>query len=194
MLHRRRYLESPQSRRTRWSIAVVAVCALASAPPLWAQPAGDLRQFSVALESLSEQVRPAVVQIFATGFTPGEGVVPSAAALLSRQQGSGSGVILGADGYVITNAHVIENASRIRVELALVETDADGPRSVLRPRGEVVGAQVVGIDQLTLGELLAAWTAHDLNHIVQISQVMARRYRDDVGVWRQYLGVMRTSV
>jgi len=103
----------------------------------------------MALESLSEQVRPAAAQIFATGFTPGEGVVPSAAALLSRQQGSGSGVILGADGYVITNAHVIENASRIRVELALVENDADGPRSVLRPRGEIVGAQVVDIDQET---------------------------------------------
>jgi uncharacterized damage-inducible protein DinB len=47
---------------------------------------------------------------------------------------------------------------------------------------------------VTLGELLAAWTAHDLNHIGQIAQVMARRYRDDVGVWRQYLGVMRESV
>jgi hypothetical protein len=29
---------------------------------------------------------------------------------------------------------------------------------------------------VTLGELLATWTAHDLNHIVQISRVMARRY------------------
>ena len=47
------------------------------------------------------------------------------------------------------------------------------------------------LGQVTLGELLATWTAHDLNHIVQISRVMARRYRDDVGVWRQYLGVMR---
>jgi hypothetical protein len=42
---------------------------------------------------------------------------------------------------------------------------------------------------VTLGELLATWTAHDLNHIVQIARVMARRYRDEVGVWRQYLGV-----
>ena len=42
---------------------------------------------------------------------------------------------------------------------------------------------------VTLGELLATWIAHDLNHIVQIARVMARRYRDEVGVWRQYLGV-----
>ncbi len=150
MLHSRRHLDGPRSRCSRWPVAVVvAVCVLGSVRPLWAQPAADLRQFSVALESLSEQVRPAVVQIFATGVTPGEGVVPSIAALLSRQQGSGSGVILDADGYVITNAHVIENASRIRVELPLVEADADGPRSVLRPRGEVVGAQVVGVDRET---------------------------------------------
>ena len=47
---------------------------------------------------------------------------------------------------------------------------------------------------VTLGELLATWTADDLNHIVQISKVMARRYRDDVGVWRQCLGVMRKSI
>ena len=46
------------------------------------------------------------------------------------------------------------------------------------------------LGQVTLGELLATWTAHDLNHIVQIARVMARRYRDDVGVWREYLGVM----
>ena len=47
------------------------------------------------------------------------------------------------------------------------------------------------LGQVTLGELLATWTAHDLNHIVQISRVMAHRYRGHVGVWRQYLGVMR---
>lgn len=44
---------------------------------------------------------------------------------------------------------------------------------------------------VTLGQLLATWTAHDLNHIAQIAGVMARRYRDDVGVWRQYMAVMR---
>lgn len=47
------------------------------------------------------------------------------------------------------------------------------------------------LGEVTLGQLLAAWTAHDLNHIAQIAGVMARGYRDQVGVWRQYLGVMR---
>ena len=149
MLHSRSHRYSPVSRRPPWPALVGVLCVLSLARPLLAQPAGDLRQFSAALESLSEGVRPAVVQIFTTGLTPSEGVVPSASALLSRQQGSGSGVILDASGYVITNAHVIENATRIRVELPLVEADAGGPRSVLRPRGEVVGAQTVGVDRET---------------------------------------------
>lgn len=43
---------------------------------------------------------------------------------------------------------------------------------------------------VTLRQLLATWVAHDLGHIVQISRVMARQYRDAVGPWREYLSVM----
>ena len=116
---------------------------------LQAQPAGDLRGLSDALESLTSRVRPAVVQIFATGYTAGQGVVPSGGALLSRQQASGSGVILDPSGYVVTNAHVIANASRIQVELPLSGDDTAGSRSVLQPRSQIVAAQVVGVDHET---------------------------------------------
>jgi len=40
---------------------------------------------------------------------------------------------------------------------------------------------------VTLRQMLAAWTAHDLSHIGQIADSMARRYRDDVGPWRRFL-------
>ena len=43
---------------------------------------------------------------------------------------------------------------------------------------------------VTLRQLLATWVAHDLGHVVQVSRVMAKRYRDDVGPWRAYLSVM----
>lgn len=43
---------------------------------------------------------------------------------------------------------------------------------------------------VTLRELLATWVAHDLNHIAQISRVMATQYRAAVGPWRAYLGIM----
>lgn len=44
---------------------------------------------------------------------------------------------------------------------------------------------------VTLRQLLATWVAHDLGHMVQVSRVMARQYRDAVGPWSEYLSVMR---
>lgn len=47
---------------------------------------------------------------------------------------------------------------------------------------------------VTLGQLLASWVAHDLDHLVQISRVMAVQYRDSVGPWREYMRVLREKV
>ena len=41
--------------------------------------------------------------------------------------------------------------------------------------------------EVTLEQLVATWVAHDLTHIAQISEVLARRYRETVGPWRAYL-------
>ena len=43
---------------------------------------------------------------------------------------------------------------------------------------------------VTLKELLATWTAHDLGHIVQITRVMAKHYKREVGPWKKYLKVV----
>lgn len=43
---------------------------------------------------------------------------------------------------------------------------------------------------VTVRQMLATWTAHDLSHIGQIADSMARRYRDEVGPWRRYLPVL----
>lgn len=43
---------------------------------------------------------------------------------------------------------------------------------------------------VTLGELLATWAAHDLTHLHQISRILAYQYREAVGPWRKFLGVM----
>lgn len=45
----------------------------------------------------------------------------------------------------------------------------------------------------TLGELLATWAAHDLTHLHQISRIMAHQYREAVGPWGVYLGVMKCT-
>jgi hypothetical protein len=44
---------------------------------------------------------------------------------------------------------------------------------------------------VTVRQLLATWTAHDLSHILQVSRVMAKRYKQEVGPWAEYLSVMK---
>jgi hypothetical protein len=44
-----------------------------------------------------------------------------------------------------------------------------------------------------LSQLLATWAAHDLTHLHQISRVMAHQYREAVGPWIEYLGVMQCA-
>ncbi len=46
------------------------------------------------------------------------------------------------------------------------------------------------LGEVSVRELLAAWTAHDLGHIVQISRVMAKQYKTEVGPWAAYLKVV----
>jgi len=47
-----------------------------------------------------------------------------------------------------------------------------------------------GLGGVTLSELLAAWVVHDLTHVHQISRIMAYQYREAVGPWQAYLGVL----
>ncbi len=46
---------------------------------------------------------------------------------------------------------------------------------------------------VTLSALLATWAAHDLTHLHQISRVMAHQYREAVGPWSAYLGVLQCA-
>jgi serine protease Do len=89
---------------------------------------------------LAGRVRPAVVQIFSTGYaTPQESDGTSASSLLSAQRSTGSGVILDADGYIITNNHVVQGARRIQVRLSAA--------SRAEARESTVTAKLVGADR-----------------------------------------------
>lgn len=46
------------------------------------------------------------------------------------------------------------------------------------------------LGEVTLKELLSTWVVHDLGHISQITRVMAKQYRDEVGPWIEYLGIL----
>jgi hypothetical protein len=46
------------------------------------------------------------------------------------------------------------------------------------------------LGEVSLRQLLSTWVAHDLDHIVQVSRTMARRYAEEVGPWRAYLRII----
>ena len=68
----------------------------------------SLSQLSDSFESLAEHVSPSVVQIFSTGYSSGASPASAGTGLLTNQRSSGSGVILDPEGYIVTNAHVVE--------------------------------------------------------------------------------------
>jgi uncharacterized damage-inducible protein DinB len=45
--------------------------------------------------------------------------------------------------------------------------------------------------EVTLAQLLATWTVHDLDHIAQVSRIMAKQYKEAVGPWIEYLKVLK---
>jgi DinB superfamily len=46
---------------------------------------------------------------------------------------------------------------------------------------------------VTLSQLLSTWAVHDLTHLHQISRAMAHQYREAVGPWSKYLGVLQCA-
>ncbi len=127
-------------------LLVSVLASVATASPRGKQPETALAAYSQDLEDLARRVGPSVVQVFAQAYAPGSGTVSSRGQLLGIQRGSGSGVVLDPDGYIITNAHVVSGARRIQV--ALPQADGES-RSILRARGRLVGAQLVGVDRET---------------------------------------------
>jgi serine protease Do len=106
--------------------------------------ANPLRAMSLQFEQLAERVEPGIVQIFTRGLE-----LDKQELLLRPQRGSGSGLVVDKDGYIVTNAHVIGSARRVQVLLPLQAQLASQSRSVLKPHGKMVSAEVVGLDRET---------------------------------------------
>ena len=120
------------------------------------------------------------MQIVSTGYGRGDESQRGSASLLTRQRSTGSGVILSADGYIVTNNHVIQGARKIEVRLAAGPGNA---KEVVLP-AKLVGADrqtdlaVVKIDRTGLPQL----TFGDLKN-VRVGQVGDGEFRQVRSDW-----------
>jgi serine protease Do len=105
--------------------------------------AGGLNE---ALVRVTEKVTPAVAMVITEGYKQ-VADYPAGVTPFGIRRAAGSGVILTADGYIVTNAHVVAYASRIQVQLSANGTPVG--RSIVRPPGRALPARLVGLDAET---------------------------------------------
>ena len=98
-----------------------------------------LDDFSQTVQRLIRDVSPAVVDVVVQSFGGLENQSNGRANTVSHQTREATGVLISADGYVVTNAHVVLTAQRIQIRFG------DTPAGRRPP----VQAEIVGIDQET---------------------------------------------
>ena len=83
---------------------------------------------------------------------------------------------------------LLDDFARLRAEnlAALRALDLQPEQIALRGRHPALGT-------VTLSELLATWPVHDMTHLHQIARILAHQYRNSVGPWKKYLGVLHCS-
>jgi len=107
----------------------------------------SLEQLSTSMELLSKRGSPSVVQIFSTGYNMDTDRGHNNTSLSSRGSSSGSGIIIAADGWIVTNAHVVQGSRWIRVRLHQ-ETDLSESQSGRSPQA-LLEAKLVLADRDT---------------------------------------------
>jgi serine protease Do len=145
----RGFLRAPVLRFGR-SVVLLNCALLATAVSISAQspaPSKSVNSFDAAADTLVKRVSPSVVQIMVTAYAPVEGEgrgQGNAGLVVGRQEVSGSGFVIDADGYIITNAHVVSGAEKVQVVLPPITPDGS-LATALSARTDIVPARIVGV-------------------------------------------------
>lgn len=163
----------------RFSLLAVAVLSLASGAPAFAQVPKSVAEMKASFAPIVKRVTPSVVNVYAARVQKGVrnpllddpffrrffggdfGEAPDRV-----QRSTGSGVIVSSDGLVVTNEHVIENMTEVRVALSdkrefdaeIVLKDPKTDLAVLRLKGvkDLPEIQLGDSDALEVGDLVLA--------------------------------------
>jgi serine protease Do len=114
------------------------------------QPADPLASLNASIDRLIRRVAPSVVQILVTSYGPqADPERQNAGVTVGRQRVIGSGFVIDAGGYIMTNAHVVNGAERIQVVLPPAAPDRpdaiEAISTALSTRTTTLPAIVVGV-------------------------------------------------
>jgi len=126
-------------------LAVPDLSAQKPVPTQAAAPTQDaLARWNESIDALTKKVWPSVVQILVTGYAARGSGGRDQVAVVGQQRSVGSGFVIDSDGYILTNAHVVEGAQRVQV--VLPAPNADGTlATALSSRMNIVPARIVGV-------------------------------------------------
>jgi serine protease Do len=112
------------------------------------EPPAVMQQLNSAIEQLTARISPAVVQVLVTSYGALDENNRGQTALITREHVIGSGVIVDPNGYIITNAHVVEGAQRIHIALPMRSVNYPDQ---IAPVGKqrIVEARLIGLHKDT---------------------------------------------
>src|SRR5262249_27982571 len=126
------------------SFTTPAAVAQTQTPPKSA-PQDELARMNEAIDALTKKVWPSVVQILVNsyGARDAETKGTETGLVVGKQRSVGSGFVIDAEGYIMTNAHVVSGAER--VQIVLPSENADGTlATALSGRMKLAQARIVG--------------------------------------------------
>jgi serine protease Do len=104
----------------------------------------SLAQLSTSLQDVARKVEPSVVQIFNSSYAVERG----GEMVILQQRNSGSGILITSDGYIVTNAHLVEGSRRLQVRLNAASSNIGGRmlRATLIGKDRQTDLAVIKID------------------------------------------------